>query len=359
MDFVMRLLSASLLLGACTLLSGCFEDADQIPDFVPKAGIGKHGYEIHPKTLIDEELKVYWSQQAVTGRSKATYADIPKKVIVKSTNQRCSFSENRPDENIRIVSIDAPKTSRNYGETVPIFSSSEDLVVKNVKQWLKRYKRKSKAPEPWPSVYSGTSMDLVDVVVTDTSGPIRLVLKSTRDNVLWNIHAGRNVHISRVAILSHGEMAGVANITEATEVEMLTASELKECGVEIAREPQEHWKVFYGTKGVLSIHDEHKIAELREAFNKYSKWFAAEFDQSPSKNAINAASASMILVGDVPPTLEERIKYKPVKGALVVVSQQNGLVVGDPEKFKQSYFAQIKDTAAQVLGVDVSTLNGS
>ena len=64
----MRLLSASLLLGACTLLSGCFEDADQIPDFVPKAGIGKHGYEIHPKTLIDEELKVYWSQQAVTGR---------------------------------------------------------------------------------------------------------------------------------------------------------------------------------------------------------------------------------------------------------------------------------------------------
>lgn len=152
-------------------------------------------------------------------------------------------------------------------------------------------------------------------------------------------------------------MTGVANIPETTEVEILTGKELASCDVELVREPKEHWKLFHGTQGKLSHYDKSKIAEYRRDFKKYSIWFQSNFGQSPSKEAVSASSASMVLVGYVPSTLEKRLVYKPIRDSLVFVSSQDGLKIGDPEEFKKAYLAKIKGTAAKILGVDVSTLN--
>lgn len=174
----MKSIPMFLFLIGCALLSGCSEDADQIPDFDPKASNSKDGYGTSPKAFIDKDMKVYWSQQAVTKRSKANYGDMPRKAIIKKANQRCRFSKNLPGELIRSVFIGRPRFSKNYGETVPIFSHSQAVIRKNVKDWLKSYKKQGKAPKPQKTMYYGTSMDVMDVMVTDTSGPIRLVLQA-------------------------------------------------------------------------------------------------------------------------------------------------------------------------------------
>lgn len=212
-----------------------------------------------------------------------------------------------------------------------------------------------------PDVIEGARPGLVNVFVSDTTGPLYLVLQSFR-GVVWNISPAENVEIAHITMIGQNGI-GVANLPEGTTVNAIRVSdfvsqtsvageaETQPCMVRPWRKPRTDWPSFEAsvaeggaTRNMLRYYQDGQAA--------YSQWFEAAFGVSADVHQRNVFSAQHVLVGPVSADLQ----YHPLKGARVWVDVHDYVFAGTPEDIARRFESVRAEMAGDGNGQDAQSL---
>ena len=176
-----------------------------------------------------------------------------------------------------------------------------------------------------------------DVIITDTTGPLYVVLQTLSANMIWHVHAAPGVEIAHIAMLSNGASGLTGNIGNAT-FEAIRASDFGnqmnfydfkgepeelECMARPFRKPDETWGAWEGAKGGNSM-DGNLLFGQDNGFDAYDYWFTQTLGRSSTENLISANQAGVILVGDVPTTPITA----PTQPSTLYISRHDRVLVG-------------------------------
>ncbi|MEJ6401687.1 hypothetical protein [Yoonia sp. 2307UL14-13] len=220
------------------------------------------------------------------------------------TNENCTLRAIRPNEKLANVNVMRPNM------LAPIQLVYQDSIHEVIERQTKE------ALEEGHSIGMMSiprwTLGVIDVVVTDSSGPLYLALQSY-GGVMWKIHATGGVDIAHIAMISNRTSALTGNIGNASFEAVRTAdfdtppdfyhydSELGdlECMTTPYRKPDESWGAWNGAKRGNSL-DGNLLFGQDKGFDAYDHWFTETLGISATTNLIEAAQAGAVLVGDVP-----------------------------------------------------------
>ncbi len=315
-------------LGSIFLLTAC---GDSIPGGDPKSrAISKmHGYRVSRGVAIGKGHSFYWMQQLVSGWVKDDNKTFPAKVTILKNVRGCNFTPPRKGDAVSNVYITFPTT----GSTIR--RATAKGVAKKAKKWVELYQKDRKDLLDYDGFSRiGDAMGIIDVVVTDTSKPQYLVLFSQL-GVIWNIHAADGVKIAHIALVQ-AKSHGIANVPEGTIVESIPDKKSASCKFPgPSAVPQDHWNVVGNEVYLHKTKNTEVIRSLIKYHKRFSRWHSRVFGLSAEK-IIYASAASHVLVGPVP-SPENRVKYRPIKGATIAVSRSQILqALSDEDWLKYS-----------------------
>jgi hypothetical protein len=176
-----------------------------------------------------------------------------------------------------------------------------------------------KAETALAAVPVGLFYQSYDVIVTEVSAPVYLVLQTGEGNRIWNIHAAPGVRIERVVLLGGGQV-GVANLDPVVPVEVILQDGLVACGIRptLPLNPG-HALIAAAASGDgsaaarLAAHDEEVAA--------YDQWFRDVFGVEAGGSRIGFDRGTASLVGPVPggqdPELTPKATYGRIAGAKI------------------------------------------
>lgn len=148
---------------------------------------------------------------------------------------------------------------------------------------------------PWDGI---AALDNLDIAVTETRGPVHLVVQVTRPRLLVNLHLAPGARLSRVTLLGGATLA-LANLPEGVPVEMVTAEGLAACGLNPA---------------ALDIGDDAVPARDRRAFDD---WFLRHFLRAPGHGLAGQDGAIVAVTGRPPADPAARAVFRPLDGAVL------------------------------------------
>jgi hypothetical protein len=339
-----RIAAAAL---ACLLVSAC-SDSDTIPEGKPKFGNDLRGYKAGQDVVIGLDRAAYWAQRVLSGYRAISGDDMPAKVSLVQSTSSCKFTEPAKDEVLANVHV-----GRSMMET-PIYLYTRSKLADRTKKWIESYKHLGDKA-PLPSDPGGDRLRAVNVVVTQTSGPVYLVLQNEWSNVLWNINAAPGVKISHVAVLGAGSV-GVANLDDTVPVEFMNAAALERCKILPVREPADHWLFVKRAKSGVSGDLSEKLAENKDLHRAYSRWFKSLFNVPSEAGVVGLNQASGVLVGPLPETLDQRVAFKPLSGARVRVAQEDYITVSSKDEYRAKHETMVRELAEKMAGGDLKSL---
>lgn len=162
-----------------------------------------------------------------------------------------------------------------------------------------------------------------DVVVTDVSAPVYLVLQTGPGNRIWNIHAAPGVRIERVVLLG-GNQAGVANLDPVVPVEVLLDEGLSACGIRPALPLNEghalRQAAASGDAGAGA-----GIAGTEAEAQSYGQWFLDSFGVPAAATRAGFDRGTVSLVGPIPggegPDLVPKAVFAGIDGSKIRTTQ--------------------------------------
>lgn len=328
-------------------LSGCSET---IPTGDPSKTFYSElrGYETRPGVLIGQERAAYWVQSVLKGYEETEEQDLPAQLKVVPALRGCRFRKPGADELIANVHVGQSdmKTS--------VYGISKKKLADRANDWIQSYKRKGKEPSSQVRP-SNDRLNAVDVVVTETSKPIYLVLQNDGGNILWNVHAGPGVVIAHVAVVGNG-LVGVANLDKAVPVEFVGKKALKQCHVTPVRRPADHWRFVQRAKDGSSGDLSELLSENRTRHRSYSRWFNKNFGIPSETAVIGLNRASHFLVGPLPETLDQRVTFKPLKGAQVQIAPEGYVFASGNANYRSQHDQHVRARAMRLVGGDLKSL---
>lgn len=336
----LALLLAALMLGAC--------GNETVPAGDPQSSLGRElrGSRAPWGVIVGSERKAHWLVQAVANAKPLQDSDWPARVELAPDRPVCRFS--KPEDGEKLVNVHVGR-GRERG---PVFAFSDADLAKRTKKWIDVYQRDGKSRAFTDT--GGDNLRPVDVVVTDTSGPLYLVLQNEWSGVLWNIQAAEGVQIARVAVISSGR-AGIANLEGPVPVEFMGAGTLKSCKVIPARMPAEHWGFVRNAKAAGGSMDDVLQKNIRMA-RDYDKWFFAQFGRGAEDDVIGMQEISAVLIGDMPADMADRPRWKSLRGAHVRMTQADHVVASGRVKYREKHEELVVALATEMAGGDLQAL---
>lgn len=222
-------------------------------------------------------------------------------------NETCSLRPVGRNEKLVNVNIGG---STAFG---PIQRISKEGIHNTIRKATQEALEKGQSPG-MIEVYRGR-LGIVDLIITDTSGPLYLALQSSGRGVIWNIHAVPGVEIAHIAMISTGR-SGVTGTFGDASFELLRPSRKLlrmnfynfdgepgdlECMSRPFREPDESWGAWAGAKNGNTL-DGNLLFGRDKGFDSYDVWFKDTFGISAAENVISAASTDAVLIGAAPAT---------------------------------------------------------
>ena len=336
-------------LAAITGLAAC-SDSGSVPegDAANHIADRRFGAQAAPQVMLTEGRPA-WVQQAVAGWRPIDEADdLPASVETLRIARSCSLR--RPAKGERVANVHV--TSGLRGSKTPIYAFAKKDVMDRAKAWInvaRMGERRLSAERPIAS-----SLGPVDVIVTDTSAPLYLVLQGGGFSRMWNIHAAPGVRIAHVAVVG-GRYVGVANVPDGATVEFMADKKATKCGALPFLKPNERWDAVVRAKGGDSLMKE--AVEKRTAkYRKYSRWFKHNFGTSASHKLIGDDVVDHALVGPLPASPDQRVPYAPLKNARVLVSPADYLLVETPREFRSKSDAITMQAAEKALGTTLESV---
>ncbi|MEO1639161.1 MAG: hypothetical protein AAFU41_07940 [Pseudomonadota bacterium] len=202
-----------------------------------------------------------------------------------------------------------------------------------------------------------------DVIVTDTSGPLYLMLQSQSGGTIWNIHAAPGVEIAHIAMIGHGDSGLTGNIGNAT-FEAVRAFDFADridfnfyngepedfdCMAQPYRDPDESWAAWEGAKAGNTL-DGNLLFGQSNGFKAYDYWFTQTMGFSSKENAIDANRAGVVLVGDAP---TEPLTI-PAGPHPLHIRQYDHIITGTEEVREAEIVALYTDILTKAAGGDIA-----
>ncbi|MEM7719612.1 MAG: hypothetical protein AAF222_10455 [Pseudomonadota bacterium] len=177
-------------------------------------------------------------------------------------------------------------------------------------------------------------LNRVDVFVTDTSGPVYLVLQSMGGNTLWNVHRGPGVRIAHVAMI--GNTSGIVvpqgvsfealRITDfVTNFEFGSNDEIRPCMIAPYRLPKPFWEGQQKAQKGNTLF-ENQMYTFNAGHRAFAAWYQDALGVDPETGLTEAEGAGHALVGPVP---AGPLGYRSLAGQTVYITEADHLLIGD------------------------------
>jgi hypothetical protein len=328
-------------------LTACSDDGNP-PNGNPAASLKKEmrGYEAPIGVMMGLNETPYWVQSALAEyRAVDVEEDVPADFEYLAPNDSCSFALPNKDEKLAKVQVDG---SLMKG---PVFVASKDEIGDATRQYIANVQHMGE-DAPVPVNQGDGQLGVVDVVVTETSKPVYLVISYDLPT-LFNVHLADGARLSRIALIGLGT-SGIANVDKSVPIRSLTGRAMAGCGVAPLRAPADHWLFIRNVQEDSSLqgHLDKNIAEARA----YSTWYRSNFGTGSEPDAIGASMVSHVLVGPLPESLDKRVTYRPLAEATVRLTRNDLVHGGLEEEFMARKKELITEAATKFAGGDLGTL---
>lgn len=342
---------AAVSLAAAVLLAAC-ADQGAVPDGDPREGARRdlRGVAYREDALADASGRFHWAQAAIADYRAADQKTFPARVEVLDTSS-CLLTKPAEGDLLRHVIVE-----RGAGE-VPFYQISDEDIGARAARFVDSYVATKGKARPSVAYDDADVMRLVNVVVTEKSAPVHLVLTS-ETNVIWNILPAAGVRVSAIAVLS-GDGVGVVNAPAGVEVEALYGEALKRCEVFPARRPREDWSFVQNTRRQGGDYAAKALAENNARASAYASWFSNRFGVSAESGAIVHRGLGAVLIGPLPEGEGAKAPMRTLEGATLFLSRSDHLVVGARRDYQRELSALTEAAARQASGGDLSGLAGS
>ena len=340
----MRARDVILLAAAAVVLAACGE-ATPTGDPAKALGTDMRGYEAPVGVMMGIDEKPYWVQTALKGFRQIKDSDLPGRLEQREGIAGCAFTRPAAGDLVALVHVDGSPMH------APVYAFSQKDVGSRAENLVNVYKNSGK--EVVSSDVAADELKAVDVVVTERSKPVHLVLASAAYNLLFNIHLAEGARVSRVSVISAGT-TGIANLDPSVPIEFLTEDAKTACNVAPLRTPADHWHFVQNARDRAYLQEalEENYAHQR----RWSEWHRASFGVPSEPGAIGANSAAHVLVGPLPASDEQKVKYRPLKGATVFVSRSDHLLAGSLADYRKYNRDLVRAVALQAAGGDLASL---
>ena len=332
-----------------TLLCAC-GDPDAVPTGDPERYLDSElrGYEVETGVIVGADRQFFFVQQAMTGHAENDFDEATPRTVREQATRGCVFRRPASSEffaNVRIA---------EGGMRSPVYAFSRKRLTKDTKRFIESYKQK-RVDTPIRGSTRELNLHAVDVVVTETSRPVYLVLQSTHGKVLWNIHTAEGAKVRQVVVIGGATPVAVANLPEGARLHMVDANSARRCGLDPARMPRAHWIFVQRARSGMDGHGE-LYTENMARYRRYADEFAVAFGDGHERGVIGDFRVSHVLVGPLPATLEDRVAYAPLDGADIKVAPADYILTGDRGEVKDEYSEMVLGLARRMAGGDLASL---
>ncbi len=340
----MKKLALLIALAGVMALAGC-SSQETIPsgDARKTLKARMRGYVSVPGVMITKNAGADWIQKAVSGYRPLQGDDLPSSVKSAAIKSGCAMP--RSDRTMHVANVHVGNSPVHS----PVFAWSKKELKKRTTDFIKKYKRRGDKIKPEGNF--GDSMGIVDVVVTETSKPVYLVLQH-ESSTLFNIHAAQSANIVQIVVIG-GTDAAIANAPDGVPFVFLTGKRAANCKAAPRRMPRDYWRFVQNVKGTSN---EHILDENIAMHRTYDRWFRRNFSFGSETNLVGIEKAAHVLVGPMPANLEMRVPFRPLAGAAVIAARQDHIFVGTKNDYRKKIGSQIKTLAEKAVGGTLSTI---
>ncbi len=193
---------------------------------------------------------------------------------------------------------------------------------------------------------------VTDVLITETSTPVYLVLQSGT-SMVWNVTLAPGVRVERLVALGTGPVA-VALADASVPVEII-GNMADSCKVYPARPLDDSWQVIRNERdyGVAFDHD-----KFETPFHNYRGWFEGAFGQRFETQGRAAQDAGFVLIGPQPTGESTPLPaWQSLAGRdLLFSGSKNMTAISHADEFNQKTHDMLVAMLEQAIGGPISDL---
>jgi hypothetical protein len=332
------------LAAALVVLVGCSEsEPTGDPSQMLKREI--HGYSAPIGVMMGVDETAYWVKNAMIDWRQTSDEDVPTKIELIPRKSSCKFEPPKDNEIVGKAMVNAG------GMTSGVFATTRENIADKANQYIKNRQNKGEdASVPVDS--AGDVLSVVDVIVTENSKPVYLVLSHAHD-VLFIIHLAPDAKLSRIALVGQGT-AGVANVSSEIPVESLDGTAIAACKVAPLRRPADHWILVEDAKDNPVVEDE--MPKVYGFASRYASWFRSNFKVSFEPNLAGASFTSHILIGPAPKTPETRVVFKSISESVARISTRDVVYAGLHADYREKKTKMIVEAATKAAGGNLASI---
>ncbi len=337
---------------------------------------GMRGYELASPGMAAAGDQVFLIPNAVEDftakRAADTLTPIAMDIVPAAT--QCKPRAVKSGEKIANVHI-----GRTNGLVTQVEVISEGQLAYATNKWIEKQLSKRKIADTWGKDIAMGPLKVTDVVVTDTSAPLYLVLHSSSAGSMWTVHTAPGVDLAHVTVVSPGR-AGLVLPDPAISHEVLD-TRAAGCLVQPQREPRAHWgfiarvlserhmtmDLFLAQKpadqsfaeyletGRIWSSDEIIIKNFAQ-HEAYSNWFKGLFGVPANHQVLGHSQANHVLVGPKPSGDVVKATYTSIDGSTPFITDGH-MILNEPINDRRMTVAKAQgDLAQRALGKELSAI---
>ncbi|MEO1238799.1 MAG: hypothetical protein AAFW64_03875 [Pseudomonadota bacterium] len=301
-----------------------------------------YGWEVKHPGMAGPGDTIHLVQSALAGVPMQPRPERPATLVTQSTSENCAVPAVAQGQKLAKVQVfDAGMPTGYHAVTDRVLAEGAAKYLRDLQQ------AKDPAGERPPRQTKPVS--IVNVVITDESAPLYLVLQASARQVVWNLHASPTVQIDQIVLIGQPGQA-VNPTTPDTPVTMLRIG--AECAPQPWPDTTAYWEL-YAPPGLDGGYRE----KSAEQYSRYNDWFASTFGEAPHPGATTAWTASHMLVGPLPSSAETRPQYRPLDGATIVAHEGPLLYISPRLEREADIAARRHALAVAAAGGDLSLVN--
>ncbi|MEM9851780.1 MAG: hypothetical protein AAF761_07260 [Pseudomonadota bacterium] len=301
-----------------------------------------YGYEIKHPGLAGPNSAVHLVQSALAGVPMRPTPERPAALIAQPTAENCTVPSVADSQKLAKVQVfDAGMPTGYHAVTDRALAEGAAKYLRDLQQ--------AKDPASERPSRQTNPVSIVNVVITDDSAPLYLVLQASARQVVWNLHASPTVQIDQIVLVGQ---PGQAVNPPAPDIPVTMLRIGADCAPQPWPDTTSYWQV-YAPPGLDSSYREKSASQ----YARYNEWFVAAFGEASHPGASTAWTASHMLIGPLPSSAETRPQYRPLDGATIIAHEGPLLYISPRLDREADIMARRHALAVAAAGGDLSVVN--
>jgi hypothetical protein len=339
------MLTVAVVCVAAVALAGC-EEAEPTWDPRNSTSWGMYGLSITRSLVADTDDKVHVQARILSGDAGEILESASSVRFVESMTG-CKFPTPANGEKVVHLAADG------HDSLVNLYAYSAEDVHNAAKQFVTRWLDRGREPQIG-SLAEGLRYKKTNVILTDTSAPLHVVL-SSKDRVIYNFQIGPGVTVAGVSVIVGGQ-AGVANLPASVKLSFLDAPSVKLCAAHPVRRPRHDWNLArYVRDGDRNFAAQ--MDRVKAAHEKFNAYFLANFGVGSEERIVSGERIGNYLVGPIPKDMKSRPAYKPVAASEIRMTRPEHFFAGPNAEFEKQFAGQVRKAAEPLAGGNLASLN--